>query len=55
MSIVNGYGKPDLFITMTCNPNWKKMSENLEHYETAIDRPDIAVKVFHQTVQELSS
>ena len=21
MSIVNRYGKPDLFITMTCNPN----------------------------------
>ena len=52
MSIVNRYGKPDLFITMTCNPNLKEISENLEHYETAIDRPDIVVKVFHQKVQE---
>ena len=52
MSIVNRYGKPDLFITMTCNPNWKEISENLEHNETAIDRPDIVVKVFHPKVQE---
>ena len=52
MSIVNWYRKPDLFITMTCNPNLKEISENLEHYETAIDRPDIIVKVFHQKVQE---
>ena len=35
---------------MPCNPNWKEISENLEHYETAIDRPDIVVKVFHQKV-----
>ena len=52
MSIVNRYGKPDLFITMTCNPNLKEISENLEHCETAIDQPDIVVKVFHQKVQE---
>ena len=52
MSIVNRYGKPDFFITMTCNPYWKEISENLEHYETSIDRPDIVVKVFHQKVQE---
>ena len=52
MSIVNRYRKPELFITMTCNSNLKEISENLEHYETAIDRPDIVVKVFHQKVQE---
>ena len=52
MSIVNWYGMPDLFIAMTCNPNLKEISENLEHYETAIDRPDIVVKVFHHKVQE---
>ena len=52
MSIVNCYGKPYLFITMSCNPNWKEISTNLEHYETAIDRPDIVVKVFHQKVQQ---
>ena len=52
MFIVNRYGKPNLFITMTCNLNLKEISENLEHYETAIDRPDIVVKVLHQEAQE---
>ena len=52
MSIVHRCGKPDLFITMTSNPNWNGISENFEHYETAVDRPDIDVKIFHQKVQE---
>jgi hypothetical protein len=26
MAIVRQYGKPDLFITMTCNPKWKRLS-----------------------------
>ena len=25
MSIVRKFGKPDLFITFTCNPNWNKI------------------------------
>jgi hypothetical protein len=27
MAIVRKYGKPDLFITMTCNPQWKDNGE----------------------------
>jgi hypothetical protein len=26
MALVRKFGKPDLFITMTCNPNWKDIS-----------------------------
>ena len=26
MSIVRKYGKPDLFITFTCNPKWEEIS-----------------------------
>ncbi|XP_074096362.1 uncharacterized protein LOC141525697 [Cotesia typhae] len=29
MAIVRKHGKTDLFITMTCNPNWKEIKENL--------------------------
>jgi ATP-dependent DNA helicase PIF1 len=29
MAIVLKYGKPDLFVTMTCNPNWREIRENL--------------------------
>ena len=29
MAIVGKTGKPDIFLTMTCNPNWKEIQENL--------------------------
>ena len=29
MAIIKKYGKPDLFITITCNPKWCKITENL--------------------------
>lgn len=29
MAIVREHGKPDLFITMTCNPNWPEIQEAL--------------------------
>lgn len=35
MAIVRRYGKPDLFVTMTCNPKWKEIQENLEPNQRA--------------------
>jgi hypothetical protein len=29
MAIVRAFGKPDLFITMTCNPKWEDITSNL--------------------------
>ena len=29
MAIIKKYGKPDLFITFTCNPKWRRRTENL--------------------------
>ena len=52
MVMVNHFGKPDLCITMTCNPHLTEITENLEHYETAIDRPDLVAKVFKAKVEE---
>ncbi|XP_065322694.1 uncharacterized protein LOC135929885 [Gordionus sp. m RMFG-2023] len=46
MSIVLKYGKPDLFITFTCNPTWPEISENLFNGQTPADRPDIVSRVF---------
>ncbi|EPB71689.1 hypothetical protein ANCCEY_09208 [Ancylostoma ceylanicum] len=46
MSIVARYGKPDLFITVTCNPQWKEIQEALFSGQTASDRPDIVARVF---------
>uniref|UniRef100_A0A6V7JIB9 Helitron helicase-like domain-containing protein n=1 Tax=Bracon brevicornis TaxID=1563983 RepID=A0A6V7JIB9_9HYME len=47
MIIVRKYDTPDLSITMTCNPNWRKMKETLEADQQACDRPDLVVRTFN--------
>ncbi|KYN18631.1 ATP-dependent DNA helicase PIF1, partial [Trachymyrmex cornetzi] len=47
MAIVRKYGKPDLFITMTCNPNWREIRENLLPNQQPVDRPDTCARVFN--------
>ena len=46
MSIVVKTGKPDLFITFTCNPKWKEIKECLYPGQQPHDRPDILARVF---------
>lgn len=53
MSIVQHFGKPSLFITMTCNPNWPEIKDNLAPGEQAHFRPDIVVRVFCCKLKEL--
>ena len=47
MAIINNKGKPDIFLTMTCNLKWKEIQENLLFNQQACDRPDIVARVFH--------
>lgn len=37
MAIVRAFTKPDLFITMTCNPKWPEILNNLQFGQTAQD------------------
>ena len=53
MAVVRKYGKPDLFITMTCNPNWKEIQDSLELNQGAEHRPDIVARVFNIKLKEL--
>ena len=46
MRIVSKYGKPDLFITMTFNPQWPEFQEQLRPGETPQDRPDLVSRIF---------
>ncbi len=46
-SIVRHYNKPDLFVTITCNTQWKEIQDELSPNETANDRPDLICKVFN--------
>ena len=53
MAIVRSHGKPDLFITMTCNPKWEEITNSLFPGEQPSDRPDITARVFHLKANNL--
>ena len=53
MALVRVKGKPDLFITMTCNPKWPEIKEELRAEEAANDRPDLVDRVFHMKLKQL--
>jgi hypothetical protein len=46
MAIVRKFGKPDLFITMTCNPQWEEIQRELEPGAGPNDRVDLIARVF---------
>ena len=53
MAICREYHKPDYFVTMTCNPNWPEIKDNLKPGQTAQDRPDLVARVFKQKKDQL--
>ena len=46
LAIAREYGKPDLFITMTCNPKWPEIKAGLFPGQVPADRPDLIARVF---------
>jgi len=52
MAIVRKYGRPDLFITMTCSPIWTEITDNLGPWQKAHDRLDLDARVFEFERQE---
>ncbi|XP_066923007.1 uncharacterized protein, partial [Clytia hemisphaerica] len=55
MAVVAVFGKPDLFVTMTCNPKWREITENLLPGQTASDRPDLVSRVFSAKLKALKN
>ncbi|PAV65868.1 hypothetical protein WR25_06991 [Diploscapter pachys] len=53
MAIVRRFGKPDLFITFTCNPKWEDIKRNLQPGNTVLDEPDLVSRVFNLKLKEL--
>ena len=52
MAICHKYHKPDLFITMTCNPHWDEIKTQLNGARIQ-DRPDLVARVFKQKKERL--
>ncbi|XP_059663506.1 uncharacterized protein LOC132309192 [Cornus florida] len=53
MCLVQRFGKPDLFIIMTCNPDWNEIKEELKSGQLAQDRPDLTTRVFRAKLYDL--
>ena len=52
MGLIRKYGKPDLFITMTCNPQWDEIVNELKNVENS-DKLTIIARVFRIKLNEL--
>jgi hypothetical protein len=48
MAYVRTYGRPDLFITFTCNPAWTEIKEMLTNGQSPSERHDLIARVFKQ-------
>lgn len=55
MTYVRYYGRPCLFITFTCNPRWKTISDVLLPGQKSQDRHNILARVFHLKVIAIMS
>ena len=53
MAIVRVLGKPDYFITMTCNPRWPEITAELREGQSPEDRPEVTARVFRQKLTAL--
>ncbi|XP_059311488.1 uncharacterized protein LOC132063074 [Lycium ferocissimum] len=51
--LVQHFGKPDIFFTMTCNPSWPEIKANLLSTDELQNRPDLVSRVFRANLEEL--
>ena len=53
IAYVRLYGRPDLFITFTCNQSWDEIQQLLLQGQSAVHRHDITAPVFRQKLKSL--
>jgi hypothetical protein len=53
LALARYHKKIDLFITVTCNPNWPEITRELLPGQTAVDRPDLCARVFDMKKQAI--
>ena len=53
MTYVRHYGRPDLFITFTCNPKWPEIQRELFPGQGDTKRHDLIARVFKQKLMKL--
>ena len=53
ITYVRAYGRPDHFITFTCNSNWDEIKNLLLSGKTSMHRHDITARVLKQKLRSL--
>lgn len=53
MTLVQRYGKLDLFLTMTCNPNWLEIKAELKRHEEVQNKPNLVSRIFRSKFEYL--
>ncbi|XP_018494588.1 uncharacterized protein LOC108864106 [Galendromus occidentalis] len=53
LTYVRYHGRPDLFITFTCNPTWEEVKVLLKPGQTSMDRHDVIARVFKQKLKAM--
>ncbi|GBM31998.1 hypothetical protein AVEN_222328-1 [Araneus ventricosus] len=53
MAMVRKFGRPDLFVTFTCNPSWPEILNAMQGRERPENRLDSVVRVFKMKLSEL--
>ena len=53
MTLVQHFGRPDMFITMTCNPDLIEIQQELRPEQTPQDRLGLVTSVFRAKSQDL--
>jgi len=53
LTYVRKYGRPDLFITFTCNPSWSEITSLLTENQSTSHRHDLSARVFKQKLIKL--
>ncbi|XP_019238957.1 PREDICTED: uncharacterized protein LOC109219012 [Nicotiana attenuata] len=55
IALVQNFGKPDIFLTMTCNPSWPEIEKHLLVTDEVQNRPDLVSRVFRAKVEEMKT
>ncbi|KAK9136673.1 hypothetical protein Sjap_007267 [Stephania japonica] len=51
MVLVHCFGKPDIFLTMTCNPNWPEIQQELRFNDSTHNIPYLVAHVFKSKLE----
>ncbi|CAH1413861.1 unnamed protein product [Lactuca virosa] len=52
MALVQKFGKPYIFVTLTCNPNWPEIKQHMMCHEETQNRADLIVRFFHAKLEQ---